>query len=60
MISGMYMGELVRRVIVECAEAGVLFGGKCTVHVVVSVHSIVHFKLLSYDMITLVSSMKNL
>jgi len=28
MISGMYMGEIARRVIVQCAEAGYLFNGK--------------------------------
>lgn len=27
MISGMYMGEIVRRVIVECVREGVLFKG---------------------------------
>ncbi|XP_022245424.1 hexokinase-2-like [Limulus polyphemus] len=30
MISGMYMGELVRRVLVHLVEEGLLFGGKCS------------------------------
>lgn len=28
MISGMYMGEVVRRVVVECAEKKLLFNGE--------------------------------
>ncbi|XP_076372364.1 hexokinase type 2-like isoform X1 [Tachypleus tridentatus] len=30
MISGMYMGELVRRVLVHLVQEGLLFGGKCS------------------------------
>lgn len=30
MISGMYMGELVRLIIEKCTDAGYLFNGKCS------------------------------
>lgn len=30
MISGMYMGELVRLLILKCVKAGALFSGKCS------------------------------
>lgn len=30
MISGMYMGEIVRRILVQCVQDGLLFGGEIT------------------------------
>ena len=30
MISGMYMGEIARKIVVECAQKGLIFNGQIT------------------------------